>query len=352
MKAKSTNILYTYTAWRSFVRTDIQLLKHQHQVSTYHFKTEQKILTPISFILQFFHLLFTGWRYDAFACFFAGYHSILPSLFARMTGKKCILFLGGTDCFNYPSFHYGNFTRKWYGRATCISVRQATMLVPVSANLVHSQSGYYTIDGIDQGIYHWCAPLKTPYKIIGLEYDDVMFAPTTNFRPPLSFITVAFGIQGTSFIRKGIDKVLMIAAHLPEATFTIIGCKREEFPVPVPVNVNLIPPVPYQELPSYYNQHQFYLQLSIAEGFPSAICEAILCGCIPIGSDVAAIPDIISDHGFLVSHRDDNEIMDTIHKAIAYEQKEIMAMNGRAHIITTYGKGKRASALMTLFSKN
>ncbi len=350
MKTKSTNILYIYTERRSFVQKDLRLLEAHFNVRSYRFTTSPKFYTPLSFLKQFFFLLFFGWRYDHIACFFAGYHSVLPAWFARLTGKSCVLFLGGTECFNYPSFNYGNFTRKWYARATCLSAHNASLLVPVSSNLIESQSAYYTTDSAVQGIYHWCRPLKTPYQVIPLEYNSDQFFPRDVVRQPNSFITVAFGIEGTSFVRKGIDKVIMIARHCPDYTFTIIGCEKSTFPVEIPTNVEVLPPVPYDTLPEHYSRHRFYLQLSIAEGFPSAICEAMLCGCIPIGSDVAAIPAIISSNGYLVARRDDTLILETVRQAVEAPDKERLSNGARRHIMETFGAGKRSQALYTLFA--
>jgi len=352
MRPENTKILYTYPARRSFVINDIAILEKHFRVTTYLFKTNRKLFTPISFILQGFYLLLFGWKYDFLVTFFAGYHSLLPVLFSKITGKKCILFLGGTECFNYPSFQYGNFTRKWYGRATCISAHHASLLVPVSINLILSESGYYTGDSGIQGIYHWCAPIKTPYEVISLEYDPAMFYRRDVNRKENSFITVAFGINGPPFIRKGIDKFLMIAQHFPENLFTIVGCYKSDFQVPVPDNVVLVPPVPYDQLPMQYSQHQFYLQLSIAEGFPSAICEAMLCECIPIGSDVAAIPMIISDAGYLVSKREDLIILDVIRNAMNNNNKEELGKKARNQIMNSFRKGKREAALLKIFIKN
>ena len=75
----------------------------------------------------------------------------------------------------------------------------------------------------------------------------------------------------------------------------------------------------------------------------------MLCGCIPIGSDVAAIPAIISTHGFVVARRDDTLILETVQRAIAYTDKETMSKAARNHIIHTFGEGKRANALYKLF---
>lgn len=350
MNPSKKRIFYAFVQPRSFIQTDLDFLANHYQLTTFIFASSPKFLIPFSFIRQALHLLFIGWRYDYIACFFAGYHSVLPTLFARLTGKKSIVFLAGTDCFNYPSFRYGNFTRLWYGRSTCMTARNASILAPVSANLVLKSSPYYKEDSVVQGIYHWCKALKTPYEIIPFEYKPDLFKRTGAPRRENSFITVAFGIQGTSFIRKGIDKLLMIAEAFPQHPFTIVGYAPEDFPVKVPSNVNLIPPVPHSEVPQYLSTHQFFLQLSIAEGFPSAVVEAMLCECIPIGSEVAAIPDIISIHGFLVPERNDQVILETIRKAIAYPDKEKMGQSARAHIIENYGPGRRTNALLKLFS--
>jgi glycosyltransferase involved in cell wall biosynthesis len=108
--------------------------------------------------------------------------------------------------------------------------------------------------------------------------------------------------------------------------------------------------VPYEDLVLFYNAHQYYIQLSIAEGFPSAICEAMLCQCIPIGSTVGAIPDIVGDCGYLVEKRDDQEIEATVVKALQADDKEETSRKARERIITKFGPGSRKEALLQLFS--
>ena len=349
MSSQNTKILYTYLFRRSFVHTDLTLLEEKFNLYTYHFDPRQKIMLPLALMKQFFFLLFNFGKYDYYVSFFAGYHSALPALFAKWAGKKAYIFLGGTDCFKYPSFHYGNFTKTWYGMFTCFSARQCSLLIPVSRNLIQSTSMYYDQDSQQQGIYHWCKGIQTPYEVIPLEYKPALFYRREVARKEKSFISVAFGIEGTSFIRKGIDKIVMLANQLPHHEFTIIGTDPNNFPVNIPDNLKLLPPVPYEQLPNHYSEHQFYLQLSIAEGFPSAVCEAMLCECIPIGSEVAAIPEIISTHGFLVPERKDEVIIATIHKAIAYVDKEGMGKSAREYIVSNFGPGRRINALLELF---
>ena len=341
MSSKSTTILYIFTARRSFVNNDLNLLSESYNVTPYHFKTDVKWLTPWSFLRQFLFLLFLGWRYDVLISFFAGYHSVLPCLFAKLTGKKGIIILGGTDCFNYPSFHYGNFTKRWYGKTTCMSAQWASLLLPVSENLIESESRYYMVDSTKQGIKVWCDNIKAPYQVVPLEYDPTLFKRNETERIANSFITVAFGIQGTSFIRKGIDKFIMAARHFPGHRFTIVGSSKEDFPVDVPDNVVLVPPVPYTALVDLYNQHEFYLQLSIAEGFPSAPCEAMLCECFPIASAVASMPGIVGDAGMLIQSIDDHVIIEGITIVLQHDRKEEIKKQARQRIISKYGPGTR-----------
>lgn len=349
MKRNRPKVLYTYLHRLSFVNTDLSHLEKDFQLITHHFQVDKKYLIPFRYLSQLIHLFKHIWTVDYLVCFFAGYHSVLPALFAKVMRKKCLIFLGGTDCFNYPSFQYGNFTKPLYGYVTCVSAKSATLLIPVSENLILNHSQYYKVDSQIQGIYHWCKGLQTPNQVIPLEYNPIKFYRREITRDIGGFISVAFGIQGSSFVRKGIDKVILLATHFPENRFTIIGCSKENFPVPVPDNINLIPPVPYESLPEYYSAHQFYLQLSIAEGFPSAICEAMLCECIPIGSNVAAIPLIIGNHGFLVNERKDDLIIDIVRQALSFPEKEEKGKAAREHIVANYGPGKRISALKALF---
>ena len=66
-----------------------------------------------------------------------------------------------------------------------------------------------------------------------------------------------------------------------------------------------------------YNRHAFYLQMSMFEGFPNALCEAMQSGCIPIGSAVAAIPDIIGTTGYVLERKSADQLEALLAKAHA-----------------------------------
>jgi glycosyltransferase involved in cell wall biosynthesis len=65
-----------------------------------------------------------------------------------------------------------------------------------------------------------------------------------------------------------------------------------------------LPPVKNESLAELFNTQEYYMQLSMAEGFPNALCEAMLCGCTPIVSAVFSMPEIVGDVGYILTHRD------------------------------------------------
>ena len=86
------------------------------------------------------------------------------------------------------------------------------------------------------------------------------------------------------------------------STFIIVGTNSNEIPNH-PDNVILKPKSSLDELVIHYSQAEFYLQLSMSEGFPNSLCEAMLCECVPIVSHVASMPFIVADSGFVLARK-------------------------------------------------
>jgi glycosyltransferase involved in cell wall biosynthesis len=54
----------------------------------------------------------------------------------------------------------------------------------------------------------------------------------------------------------------------------------------------------------------------MTEGLPNAVCEAMLCECIPVGSAVGGIPAAVGSSGFLLRTRDADEAARLIRQAL------------------------------------
>lgn len=319
------NILYVYPVSTSFVRIDADLLSQNYNTINYLFDVRRKWMTPFIFIRQFLFLIFKIWKMDAVVCHFAGYHSFLPVVFSKLKRIPCIIILAGTDCVSFPSIHYGNFNKWLLGRFTKWSIKWCDHRCPVHKSLVLYNYTYTNDDYPFQGYEYFCNMQHSKYFEIPYGYDYKKFFSKTEPRLKNSFLTVTQSTSGTSFYRKGIDLILNIAKYFPDYHFAIVGNDNALYNQTIPENVILLPAVPFEELVHFYNQYEFYLQLSLCEGFPNALCEAMLCGCIPIGSRVAAIPDIIATTGFILNHKDIEELKIVLNAAVNSDKKMLSA---------------------------
>jgi glycosyltransferase involved in cell wall biosynthesis len=103
---------------------------------------------------------------------------------------------------------------------------------------------------------------------------------------------------------KGGDLILDIASRNKHLRFYIAGCIKEDFEgIDVPKNLNFSGFLTKDELREEYSKSLFHFQLSIFEGVGLSLCEAMLCGCIPIGSSVNEITKIIGQSGFILEKK-------------------------------------------------
>lgn len=332
-------VLYFHSVKSSFVRKDVALLEQHFDVKITFFDPSNKFLVPFQFLKQWAFLIANIWSADILITQFGGYQSYLPSRFGKIFGKPSLIILGGSDCVNFPSINYGNFNKKLLGLFTKWSYMNATHLSPVHKSLVQGPYTYTNDDFEEQGYLKYCPKVTADFTELHYGYDHQLFQGSEN-KIPNSFITVGY-LNNANYYRKGIDLIFGLAKAKPNYVFTIVGGTIEDLPVrDVPENVKMVKSVSYEELKDLYGTHQFYFQLSICEGFPSAICEAMLCGCIPIGSDVAAIPQIIGESGFVLKKKDAQELELLIDEAL---QSDLQARSkqARQHIMNHYPINER-----------
>lgn len=305
---KREKILMVFVLYATFAKRDVKILEQTYDVVPYRFNTSNKFLLPIAFIKQFFYLLFNTYKYKTIVTQSAGYLSFLPSLFSRIFKKQLVIIAIGTDCARLPMINYGSHDKPLIGWFTRYSFYHSDLILPVHKSLTESVYTYVDVKYPNQGIKAFCPGIKTPIIEMVNGYDTVKWKLKQLERKPNSFLTVTFAVDQVGYYRKGIDTIMKAALSFPHYEFTIVG--KVNLIEECPPNVTLISNVPQAELLDIYNSHEYYLQLSMFEGFPNALCEAMLCGCIPIGSDVAAIPDIIADSGYLLKRKSPDHIVE------------------------------------------
>ena len=349
---KRPKVIYVYFALSTFVRKDIDILSSVYNVKTFDFyvnaNAKWKIL--IRFIQQFFFLIRHGLNSDLVVCQFAGYHTFLPVLLSSLLGKPSLIVAGGTECVAFPSIHFGNFQRKYLRFFTRWSLEHCSHISPKHESLWWCRYTYTKDDFPEQGIRFFIPKIHTPHTVIYNGYDGGIFRPTGADRKN-NFLTVTAGME-YSFQKKlkGIDLMLEVAEAFPEYTFTIVGTASEsDFPGK-PANVILYPRLGQKDLIDMYSSSKFYMQLSLAEGFPNALCESMLCGCIPFGSSVFSLPEIIDTTGYILEQKDVGMLKKLIQKAID-EYKPEKAMAARQRILDNYSLGKRVESFSKLASE-
>lgn len=307
-------ILYTFPVRTAFIDRDLEMIRPVAEIKSLEF-TQSPVKLPFYFILQFFQLLWFLPRTSQYLCFFGGYHSVLPVWFGKVFGKKCTIQAGGTDCIHMPEIGYGNFRKKWLRIATVYSFKNCSLILPVAEALVKQDYSYDPQINPMQGLLNLIPDLKTPIQVIPNGFDTDFWRDLGKTRKPLSFISVATGTSNPSrAIVKGYDLIEKLAEHHPDWTFTLVGDSVYSSPNP---NVTVLGKMKPANLLDLYNSHQFYLQLSTSEGFPNALGEAMASGCVPIGSAVGAIPEIIGDTGIVLAKKNISILENQLQKLIS-----------------------------------
>lgn len=298
-------IIYTFPIHTAFIDRDLEMISPTKKIKALEF-TQSPVKLPFYFLLQLFQLFWFLPKTTQYLCFFGGYHSVLPVWFGKIFGKKCIIQAGGTDCINMPEIGYGNFRKKWLRIATVYSFKNCSMILPVAEALVKQDYSYDPGISPKQGLLNLIPDLNTPIQVIPNGFDTDFWKDFGTPRTPFSFISVATGTSNSSRAKvKGYDLIETLASKHPDWEFTLAG---DEHYKSSNSNVKILGKQNPESLRTLYNQQLFYLQLSTSEGFPNALGEAMACGCIPIGSAVGAIPEIIGYSGFILTRKDTQEL--------------------------------------------
>lgn len=310
MKDKK-KILFIHTTLSTFVKTDIEILSEQFEVTRYQFKPVKGFWnTAIQFVKQFFYLLFQIWKFDGVFVWFAGYHSFLPVLFSKLTGIKSFVVIGGYDVVKMPELLYGVFSSKIRGFCAQFSMKHSTLNLAVSKNVERK--------------VRWIAK-KANTRLL---YNCVNISANSNLQIQKENLIITVGLIDSerTFFLKGIDTFIEVAENLPEYKFMVIGVSKN-LPAHLlksyPQNLKWVEPVNHEKLEVYYKKAKIYCQFSRSESFGVAVAEAMSFGCIPVVTNVGGLPEIVGNFG-IVSKRDVSKISDSIKKAIKNEFQTVL----------------------------
>ena len=345
-------ILYVAPQLSSFISSDISSLSERYHVVVNNYNWKKTINIPLYFIRQFFFLLRHLRKSKAVIVSFGGYWALLPAWTGRLSGTPVYIILNGTDCAAIPSVRYGNL-RKPMLRSACHSAyKKASGLLPVSTSLIETRNTYSCEEGsveCHQGFRHYFPALKTKTRVVYNGFNtDYWQTPPGLVKDPRTFLAV---FSPGQFFLKGGDLILQIAEQFSDCTFYIAGTASAPEGCVAGDNIKFLGRITPDELREYYRKCRYYLQLSIFEGFGCALCEAMLCECIPIGSSVNMIPEIIGDTGLILEQQDVRLLGKLISKALELPTTEEMGKAARHRVIRNYDQKTRNEQLFEIIDQ-
>ncbi len=339
-------LIYFYPNEASYVNKDLKILGEKYSIVKLCVQPSKKWRLPFLLIYQ---KLICLWHFRAnyIICQFAGYHSLMPIIIGNILGIKTVIILGGSDCASFPEINYGNYRKKLLGWFTAKSIEKAKILSPVHEKMIGYDYEYENFSNSRQGYSAFTKPTKAIVKVIynGFYTDDFKI---TGQKRERNFVAIAAYNREAVYYLKGIDLLEKAALQFPETKFTVVGVSPQFLNKLRPPNLIFLPFVNQDELIEILNQHYYYCQLSISEGFPNALCEAMLCGCIPVVSNVCSMPDIVGDVGFILPKRNEGLLFEIIEKLLIKSELDTLSIHSRKRVVENYSFETRQNELLKL----
>lgn len=310
-----------------FLERDVEILKKHFEVRTAPTFNRKKPITSIPSIFKI--LKGTLWADLTFSQF-ADTHAFLAVLFSKIFRKKSIVIVGGYEVAKVPEIGYGAMLNPLYTQVVRFVLKHADRVLTTAESLRE--------DAIINAKVH-----GRNIKTVPECYDSEFWKPSGEKDDVV--MTVAY-VNDSVIRRKGLETFVEAANYLPEAKFILIGPDVDgsvrRLKSMASSNVGFPGFIPETELPKWYSKAKVYCQLSRYEGIPNALCEAMLCECVPVGTDYCGIPTAMGDTGFYVPYGDVEATVRAIKKGLHSDKGK----EARKRISTMFSLQKRERELV------
>jgi len=260
---------------------------------------------------------------DVVLAWHIGRHSWLAS----WLGRPLACVVGGYEFANVPECNYGSMRSartRWMTRRVW---KRAGALLYVDLSLE------------DEATRAFGHPGRAFY--VPTAYDMDFWTPDAAARENIA-VTVCHAPTLDRIRLKGVDLFLEAAKANPSVEFHIAG------ELPPQLKASRLGPnvvadgwLEREGLRRLYRRAKVYCQFSLHEGLPNAVCEAMLCGCVPVGVRVNGIPTAIGYAGLLVD-RDGRAISEGIRAAL---NRDDLRSKARDRIAQTFPPERRRKAV-------
>jgi len=265
---------------------------------------------------------------------FADYHAFLPVFFAKLLNIQSIVVVGGYDATFIPELNYGAYSKGLRSLLTKKIVQWANWVIPVD-------------DSLSDKITSRNGELKSVKTVYTGHDSEKWFCDTEKVN---RIVTVGAFDNVSRLKIKGLDFFVEVAKRLPQYEFAIVRAMNNKGHLlgELPANLTLFTKrLSDEELRQLLSSSKIYAQFSLSEGLPSATCEAMLCECIPIGTNVGGIPNAIGKNGVVLEEREIAEAVVGIEKIM---NGGFSGENCRTHIFNKFSIEHRHEALKQLIN--
>jgi len=316
----------------TFIEEDIELLRKHFDVRTVDvFEKGRSLQKSAKVLLRLLRGVI--WA-DVTYSWFAEIYALWAVRLSRLLLKKSIVVVGGYEVARLPDIGYGKLIDPRETRQVRYTLDRANTVLTVSDSLKR--------EAVDSAGARGDNILTLPTG-----FDPERFSPSGE--KDTVVMTAAICEEAKRVKVKGIDVFVEVARRVPHASFEVVGIAdhvRDDVPHPIPENIKLFPPLPQEEMIEHYRSAKVYCQLSMREGLPNALCEAMLCECVPVVSDVGAMPEAVGDTGFVVRREDIDAVADTVMRALVSDSGRA----ARKRIVAVYSKAGREEAIVGIIN--
>ena len=344
-------IIYVKNGDSSFIRLDQEILEDNFSTLVLHLNNSGrygyffqllKLILVFAFILPSKSIAFTR---------FADWHSAIMAFFCRLYHKDLVIVVGGYDASLFPEFGYGVYNRKTRGKWAKYALRNASMVIPNNPSLVNNSNNY--IPGITRrgGVDFFVPERKGRVEVVHNGFKTDFWKPDKGSRRNNLIITVAYISNWRSYKIKGIDDFIGAASNMPDLHFKLIGSKKElleDLHGNLPENLEVIHSLDQSDLLLEYQKAKVFCLLSLSEGMPNVLCEAMLCGCVPVVSNVNFNAELVGDAGFIVEKKDASLIENAIRNAA--DSPEEISRKSRTRIEDHFSINRRRQEIVKLLN--
>jgi glycosyltransferase involved in cell wall biosynthesis len=316
------HILFTSTFRTSFIQQDVVLLEKLFPITVV---TASGVMAIPRYILALKDASVT------FSWFASVYSSVLV-LFTKVLGIKSVIVLGGIDVADNRDLGYGIWNSRWRAPIIRYGIMHADAVIAVDMFLKREASRLARYGGGN-------------ISVVPTGYDADVWKPLGAKRPMV--LMVASCPDAARIKIKGVDFFFDVARSLPDREFVVVGLTDAvAATVRIPANVRRCAFLPHDSLLALYREAKVYAQLSMREGLPNSLCEAMLCECIPVGTRNGGIPTAIGETGYLCEYGNIEDARRQIEAALLASPDR--GRDARARIAEHFTVDRRRQALKDL----